>query len=188
MRRTIEALAPYAGKGVPIVGLEPSCLLTFRDELQSVIPSERSRKVAGQAVLFEEFIAAEAEKGRFKVEFTPTDREAVLHGHCHQKAFAAMGPVEKVLSLVPGLKVRPVESSCCGMAGSFGYKAKTLSVSKAMAELSLLPAVREAKSDAIIAADGFSCRHQIRDGSGREAVHVARILASAIKADSQTSA
>jgi FAD/FMN-containing dehydrogenase/Fe-S oxidoreductase len=188
MRRTIEALAPYAEKGVPIVGLEPSCLLTFRDELQAVVPGEMSRKLAGQAVLFEEFVAAEAEKGRFKLEFTPTDREAVLHGHCHQKAFAAMGPVEKVLSLVPGLKVRTVESSCCGMAGSFGYKAKTLSVSKAMAELSLLPAVREAKSDAIIAADGFSCRHQIKDGSGREAIHVARILASAIKADSQTSA
>jgi Fe-S oxidoreductase len=188
MQGTIEALAPYAGKGVPVVGLEPSCLFTFRDELQAALPGEQSRKLGAQTVLFEEFIAAEAEKGRFKLEFTPTDREAVLHGHCHQKSFAVMGSVEKVLSLVPGLKVRPVESSCCGMAGSFGYKAKTLSVSKAMAELSLLPAVREAKSDAIIAADGFSCRHQIRDGSGREAIHVARILAGAMKQDSQTNA
>jgi len=103
-----------------------------------------------------------------------------LHGHCHQKAFNVMSAVEKALTLVPGLAVKPVESSCCGMAGAFGYKADTIAISKAMAELSLLPAVRAAAPDAIIAACGFSCRHQIRDGSGREAVHPARILAQAL--------
>ncbi len=186
MQRTVEALAPYIEKGTPVIGLEPSCLLTFRDELQAVLPGETSRKLAAQARLFEEFIAEEAEQGHFNAVFERVEREALLHGHCHQKAFAAMGPVEKVLGLVPGLKVRPVESSCCGMAGSFGYKAETVGVSKAMAELSLLPAVRCASPEALVVADGFSCRHQIRDGAGREAIHVSRVLADALLVKSKT--
>jgi Fe-S oxidoreductase len=111
-----------------------------------------------------------------------------LHGHCHQKSFGLMSTVERTLSLVPGLKIEPVESSCCGMAGAFGYMAGTAAISKAMAELSLLPAVRAAAPDATLAADGFSCRHQIRDGAGREAVHAARILAGALPRESETSA
>jgi Fe-S oxidoreductase len=186
MQRTADALAPYVAGGVPVIGLEPSCLLTFRDELQAVLPGEASRKLGSQARLFEEFVAEEAAHGRFNADFAPMPREVLLHGHCHQKAFAAMGPVEKTLSLVPGLKVRPIESSCCGMAGSFGYQAETVGVSKAMAELSLLPAVRRAGEDALVVAGGFSCRHQIRDGAGREALHVARILADAILAKPKT--
>jgi FAD/FMN-containing dehydrogenase/Fe-S oxidoreductase len=187
MRRTLQALMPHLNNGTPIVGLEPSCLLTFRDELQAVLPGKTSAKLASQALLFEEFIAAEAERGSFSAAFEATDRAASLHGHCHQKAFAAMGAVEQTLGLIPGLKVNPIESSCCGMAGSFGYKSETIEVSKAMAELSLLPAVRAAP-DALIVADGFSCRHQIREGTGREALHVARVLADALPHDLQTSA
>jgi Fe-S oxidoreductase len=104
--------------------------------------------------------------------------KALLHGHCHQKAAGVMGPVEAVLKAVPGLEVEVVQSSCCGMAGAFGYQAETVAVSKAMGELSLLPAVREASPDTVIVADGTSCRHQIADGAKREAVHVVRVLAT----------
>jgi len=104
----------------------------------------------------------------------------LVHCHCHQKAFDAFSPVETVLRLVPDLKVETIESSCCGMAGAFGYGADTIEVSKAMGELSLLPAVRKAPSDTLIVADGTSCRHQIMDGAGREALHVARVLAMSL--------
>lgn len=180
MTRTLDALEPLLDQGAAVVGLEPSCLLTFRDELAAVLPGERAKKLARAAMLFEEFIAKEAESGAFASLFSPVERQALLHGHCHQKAFGAMGAVETALRLVPGLDVKTVESSCCGMAGAFGYQAETLHVSKAMGELSLLPAVRAASPDALIVADGTSCRHQIADGTGREAQHVARVLAEAL--------
>jgi Fe-S oxidoreductase len=109
-------------------------------------------------------------------------RRALLHGHCHQKAFGAMPAVEAALRLVPGLEVATVESSCCGMAGAFGYGTETIDASLRMAELSLLPAVRKADADTLLVADGTSCRHQIRDGSGREALHAARVLAMGLEA------
>jgi len=186
MVRTYKALEPHLDAGTPVLGLEPSCLLTFRDEFQAVLPGRRAEKLARHALLFEEFIAAEAERGLFKAAFETLPTDVHLHGHCHQKAFGAIGAVEQTLHLVPGLTVKPIESSCCGMAGSFGYKAETISISKAMGELSVLPAVRAAAPGALIAADGFSCRHQIHDGSGREALHVARILAGALKPNSKT--
>jgi Fe-S oxidoreductase len=131
-------------------------------------------------VLLEEFLAAEAQAGRLELRLQPLGEQALLHGHCHQKAFGAMGAVEKVLGLVPGLKVQKVESSCCGMAGSFGYEAEHHEISLKMAELSLLPAVRQASPETLIVADGTSCRHQIADGSGRRALHVARVLERAL--------
>jgi Fe-S oxidoreductase len=136
----------------------------------------RAAAVAGQAVLFEEFLAREAVTGRLNLPLAPRPGRALLHGHCHQKSFDAMGAVERVLKLVPELEVETIESSCCGMAGSFGYHTETIDVSLAMGELTLLPAVRKAPADAIIVADGTSCRHQIKDGAGREAIHVARVL------------
>ena len=181
MRRTLEAIAPLARRGVPIVGLEPSCLYTFRDEMPALMKGEGVAEVAGQAMLFEEFLAREIKAG-VKFPFGPMTKPALLHGHCHQKSFAAMGAVESVLRAVPDLQVETVESSCCGMAGSFGYKADTIDVSLAMGELSLLPAVRKAADDAIIVADGTSCRHQIHDGARREALHVARVLAMSLDA------
>ncbi len=180
--RSLAALAPHAERGVPIVGLEPSCLFSFRDEVPSMIKGAAADAVAGQAMLFEEFVAREQAAGRLDLPLRPLAAKALLHGHCHQKSFDAMGPVEAALKLVPGLSVETVESSCCGMAGSFGYKADTLDVSLAMAELSLLPAVRKADGDTLVVADGTSCRHQIRDGTGREAVHVARVLERSLRA------
>jgi FAD/FMN-containing dehydrogenase/Fe-S oxidoreductase len=180
--RTLAALAPHASRGVPIIGLEPSCLFSFRDEIPAIIRDDRAAEVAGRAVLFEEFLASEARDGRLALPLAPLRSRALLHGHCHQKSFDAMGAVTSVLKLVPELTVETIESSCCGMAGAFGYHADTVDVSLAMAELSLLPAVRNAPSDAVIVADGTSCRHQIKDGTGRTAVHVAQVLAGRLGA------
>ncbi|HRO62006.1 MAG TPA: FAD-binding oxidoreductase, partial [Burkholderiaceae bacterium] len=173
----------YVERGVPVVGLEPSCLLTMRDEFLVMGLGEAANKLATQALLFEEFLAREHAAGRLELPLGPLPQdEALLHGHCHQKAFDAVRPIETVLGLVPGLKVRTVESSCCGMAGSFGYEAEHYEVSMKMGELSLLPAVREAGRDTLIVADGTSCRHQIADGAQREAIHVARVLERALDA------
>jgi FAD/FMN-containing dehydrogenase/Fe-S oxidoreductase len=185
--RTLAALAPFADRGVPIVGIEPSCLLTLRDEFLALRLDEAlgrpgaARRLAGRAMLLEEFLAAEHAAGRLalRLKALPQSR-ALVHGHCHQKAFDAFSPVLTVLRLVPGLKVEAIESSCCGMAGSFGYDAAHFDVSMKMAELSLLPAVRAADADTLIVADGTSCRHQIADGAGREALHVARVLERAL--------
>jgi FAD/FMN-containing dehydrogenase/Fe-S oxidoreductase len=179
-RRLIDACLPYAERGATIVGLEPSCLLTLRDELGAMLPGAAAETLASRAMLFEEFLAAEAEAGRLGLPLRPLPRKALLHGHCHQKAFDAMRPVEAVLRMVPELEVETVQSSCCGMAGAFGYQAETYDVSMKMAELSLLPAIRAAPDDAIIVADGTSCRHQIVDGAGRSAQHVATVLSEAL--------
>jgi FAD/FMN-containing dehydrogenase/Fe-S oxidoreductase len=178
--RLIEACLPHAERGTAIVGLEPSCLLGLRDEIPVMLPGAAARTIAGRALLFEEFLTAEAEAGRLSLGLRPTAGKALVHGHCHQKAFDAMGAVEKVLRLVPGLEVETVQSSCCGMAGAFGYQAETYDVSMKMAELSLLPAVRAAPEDVLIVADGTSCRQQIDHGTGREALHVARVLHAAL--------
>ncbi len=177
-RRTLEALQPWVARGVPVVGLEPSCLFSFRDEFAAMLPGADA--LARNAYLFEEFMAAEAEAGRLTLKLNPMAGAALLHGHCHQKAFGAMPAVERVLGLIPGLQVRTVETSCCGMAGSFGYEAEHYDVSMKMAELSLLPAVRAASEATVLVADGTSCRQQISHGAGRQALHVARILASAL--------
>ncbi len=175
--RSIAALAPFVGRGIAVVGLEPSCLIGFRDEIPALVKSEDARLVAANSFLFEEFIMREVQEGALVLPLRPVAKRALLHGHCHQKSFAAMGAVEAALKLVPELAVETVESSCCGMAGAFGYGADTIDLSLAMAELSLLPAVRTAAADTLVVADGTSCRQQIRDGSGREALHVARVLA-----------
>jgi FAD/FMN-containing dehydrogenase/Fe-S oxidoreductase len=179
-RRLIDACLPHAERGTAIVGLEPSCLLTLRDEIPVMLPGAATRTLAGRALLFEEFLALEADAGRLSLPLRATPAKALLHGHCHQKAFDAMGAVEKVLRLVPDLEVETVQSSCCGMAGAFGYQAETYDVSMKMAELSLLPAVRAAPSDALIVADGTSCRQQIEHGTGRAARHVAHVLHAAL--------
>ena len=179
--RLLQALVPFVAKGVPVVGLEPSCLFTLRDEFLAMGLGEEAVAVAKNAFLFEEFLVREKKAGRLKLDLKPlAEKSALLHGHCHQKAFGAMSSVQEVLSLVPDLKVSPIESSCCGMAGSFGYEAEHYETSIAMAELSLLPAVRKAAADALIVADGTSCRHQIADGTDRQAVHVAQVLARAL--------
>ena len=178
--RTLTALAPHLARGLPIIGLEPSCLFGFRDEIPALLKNDTAKQAASRALLFEEFLAGEAAARKLDLKFAPAKKRALLHGHCHQKSFGAMRAVETALKLVPGLDVATIESSCCGMAGAFGYRADTIEISRAMGELSLLPALRQAPGDAIFIADGTSCRQQIRDGAGREAMHVARVLAAAL--------
>jgi FAD/FMN-containing dehydrogenase/Fe-S oxidoreductase len=185
-RRTLDALKPWVERRVPIVGLEPSCLLSLRDEFLGYGYGDEARRLAGSAFLFEEFLVAEQKAGRLKLALKPlATRQALVHGHCHQKAFDAFWPVQAVLKWIPDLDVSAVESSCCGMAGSFGYEAEHYAASAAMAELSLLPTVRRADPATLVVADGTSCRHQIFDGANRRAVHVARVLAAALKVDGQ---
>ena len=171
VRRTIAALEGPARRGVPIVGIEPSCLLTLRDEFLALVPGEATRAVASRAMLLEEFLAREADAGRLDLPLQALpQRKALVHGHCHQKAFGAMPEVMRALALIPDLQASAVESSCCGMAGSFGYEPEHVDLS----------AVRAAGDDVLVVADGTSCRQQIQGGCGREAVHVARLLERAL--------
>jgi FAD/FMN-containing dehydrogenase/Fe-S oxidoreductase len=186
--RLVKTYAPFAARGVPIIGLEPSCLLTLRDELLSLRADETAKAISAHALLFEEFLVREAQAGRLKLPLGAIGAEngakigakALVHGHCHQKSFGAFKPVEQVLRLIPDLNVEIIESSCCGMAGAFGYGADTYQASLEMAELSLLPAVRRADAATLVVADGTSCRHQIKDGTERPALHVARVLAMSL--------
>jgi FAD/FMN-containing dehydrogenase/Fe-S oxidoreductase len=172
-RRTLTALAGDA----PVVGLEPSCLMTLRDEFVSLLPGGEARALASRAVTFGEWM--EREKISLDLRSVPT--KAHVHGHCHQKSFGAFDATLAALRRAPNLIVAPIASSCCGMAGAFGYQSETQDVSRAMAEADLLPALRKAKPDERIVADGFSCRHQIADLSGRIAVHSVRVLADALQ-------
>jgi Fe-S oxidoreductase len=179
--RLVATFAPFAARGVPIVGLEPSCLLPLRDELLSLRKDDDARSVSAHALTFEEFLVREAEAGRLQLPLGRVAEKAVVHGHCHQKSFGAFRPVEQVLRLIPGLKIEAIESSCCGMAGAFGYGSETYDASIEMAELSLLPAVRKAGRADLVVADGTSCRHQIHDGANATALHVARALEMALR-------
>jgi Fe-S oxidoreductase len=205
-QKTLAALAPAIARGVPVVGLEPSCILSLRDEWLAMGLGAPAEQLSKLAVLFEEWWinhlggqtlpaqtdtpAASVKAGKAAstndtmandtMAGTTSDLPPVLvHGHCHQKAMGAMSPTLEALRSV-GLKAELIESSCCGMAGSFGYEASHLQVSMAMAEAKLLPAVRQAPANAWIVADGFSCRHQIADGAQRQALHVAQAISRAL--------
>jgi len=180
-RRVIESFAPYIEKGIPIIGLEPSCILTLRDEYKSMLPGKDTDELAENSFLIEEFLAQELESGRLNLKLKPTKyKKALLHGHCHQKAFAIMGSVETILSQIPNLEIETIVGSCCGMAGAFGYDKNNLSVSLRMAEATLLPAVRAADLNTVIVADGTSCRHQIDEGSKHKSVHLVKVLDDAL--------
>jgi Fe-S oxidoreductase len=177
----VNRLAPYAHAGIPIVGLEPSCLLTLRDEYLYLLPDDPHVKlVAENAYSFEEFIAQLADNGELNLEFTDESRDILLHGHCHQKALVGTGPSHRTLALPANYHVTEVDSGCCGMAGSFGYEAEHYDISIKMAERRLLPAVRDAAEETLIVASGVSCRQQIKHGTGRQALHPAEVLRDAM--------
>ena len=179
--RTLAALAPFVSRGVPVVGLEPSCLFSFRDEVPAMIKADSAQQLAGQALTFEEFLAREAKAGRLNLPLEEIKKRALLHGHCHQKAFDAMGAVEPRLQARPRSRGRDRRIELLRHGRQLRLRRRTIDVSLAMGELSLLPAVRKADADTMIVADGTSCRHQIHDGAGREALHVARVLAMSLK-------
>jgi FAD/FMN-containing dehydrogenase/Fe-S oxidoreductase len=176
-RRTLDALGAHVAAGTPIVGLEPSCLLTLRDEFAAILPGAATKALAERAQLLEEFVDSECAESRFELALAPMEgRTALLHGHCHQKAFATVGAAVKTLQLIPGLSVETFDSTCCGMAGSFGYEAEHHEMSLKIGELGVLPKMRAAPPETLLAANGTSCRHQIADATGREARHLVRIL------------
>ena len=180
-REFVDAVTPLLDENIPIVGIEPSCLLTLRDEFLALGLGKKAKQLADNALMLEEFLVREIDKGTLTRPLGKlADTTIHLHGHCHQKAAGIASGVADLLDHIDGVTVQPIETSCCGMAGSFGYGADTYETSIAMGELSLFPAVREAAPADIIAADGFSCRHQIADGTDRKPEHVAQILRRAL--------
>jgi FAD/FMN-containing dehydrogenase/Fe-S oxidoreductase len=179
---TVNKLAPFAKRGIPIVGLEPSCLLTLRDEYHYLLPDNPDVKiVSDNAYTFEEFIAKLADENQLDLAFTDDQRKLLLHGHCHQKALVGTDSSKRALTLPQNYTVTEVDSGCCGMAGSFGYEREHYDISIKMAERRLLPAIREADIDTIAVAAGVSCRQQIKHGTGKQALHPAEVLRDAIK-------
>lgn len=182
--RNVELLASVVTAETPLIGLEPSAILGFRDEFPDLVPASlapAAQVLAKHALLFDEFIAREAEAGRItRAAFTGETRQIRLHGHCHQKALSSLKPTIRALSLPAHYEVVTIPSGCCGMAGSFGYEAEHYALSQQVGELVLFPAVRSAPETTIIAAPGTSCRHQIKDATHRRALHPAEILHAAL--------
>ena len=168
----LKTFLPYLKDGIPVVGLEPSCILSFRDELPALINDPNINLLKNNSFTFEELLSKQCDKLNFK----KMNKKVLLHGHCHQKAFDAVKPIESVLGMIEGLKVETIDTSCCGMAGSFGYNKNTYDISLKMAKERLFPAIMKTKEDITVIADGTSCRCQIKDGINRESVHVARFL------------
>ena len=178
---TVNRLAPLAEQGLPIIGLEPSCILTLRDEYHYLLPEDpRVERIADLALTFEEYLAQLKEQDALDLDLTDQPRRLLLHGHCHEKALVGTGPSRNVLSLPKGYFVTEIDSGCCGMAGAFGYEAEHYDISLKMAERALLPAIRDATSDTAIVAAGISCRQQIEHGTGRRAFHPAEVLRQAL--------
>jgi Fe-S oxidoreductase len=175
--RILDELSPEIEAGVPIVGLEPSCVAVFRDELINLFPhDQRAQALARQTFLLSEFLETHARD----FDLPRFERTALLHGHCHHKSIQKMTAEESILRRL-GVDFRQPAPGCCGMAGSFGFERDKYDVSMAIGELELLPAVRSAPPDCLIIADGFSCREQIVQGSDRHALHLAEVLQMALE-------
>jgi Fe-S oxidoreductase len=180
----VRLLSPVVSADEPLIGIEPSALLGFRDEYPALVDPalrETARTLAPHCLLLDEFIAREAKAGRIdRSIFTREAKTIHVHGHCHQKALAAIAPTLEMLSLPENYTVREIPSGCCGMAGSFGYESEHYQISMNIGELVLFPVARMLDPAALIAAAGTSCRHQIHDGTNRLALHPARILRNAL--------
>ena len=171
----IDELAPLAERSIPIIGLEPSCLLTLRDEYPELLRTDDAKRVAEHSFLLEEFLVRELEARRLSFNFSSLGRKALLHGHCHQKALVGTAPTVAVLKAA-GFEVSEVDSGCCGMAGSFGFEKEHYDLSVTIANRRLVPAVRSAATEVEIVAPGISCRQQIEHLTGRRAKHPAELL------------
>jgi Fe-S oxidoreductase len=177
--RTLERLRPFTGAGVPIVGLEPSCIVTFKDEYPDLLPGAAAEAVARATFAFEEYLELLDASG-IRPAYQRRDARVLMHGHCHQKAMIRTGPALAALRAVPGTTVEEIDSGCCGMAGSFGVEREHYEISIAMGERVLFQAVRAAPAGALVVASGTSCRQQIAHGTGRRALHLAEALALAL--------
>jgi len=180
----IIALKDVVSQETPLIGLEPSAILTFRDEYPDIVPQELkedARSIASNAYIIDEFLAGEIDKGNMKADqFTEREQKIKVHGHCHQKAISSVSFTTKILSLPANYNAEEIPSGCCGMAGSFGYEKEHYNVSMKIGELVLFPAVRNAEEGVVIVAPGTSCRHQIKDGTNRNALHPVEVLYQAL--------
>jgi len=175
-----DALLPYVEQDMAIVGLEPSCLLTLRDEHKALLPGAHAEKIAQHAKLFEEFLAEHIGNSSHGLQLASPASKILLHGHCHQKAFNIMPAVEQCLALLSDTDLQVIQSSCCGMAGAFGYMKDTVDVSEQMASRDLVPAVKSADSDTLLVASGTSCRHQIDLMCNQKPLHLVSVIARSI--------
>jgi Fe-S oxidoreductase len=175
----LPALAKRVADGTPILGLEPSCVLTLSDEWPELVPSAAAREVAAAVHLADHWLADEARAGRTTLSLQEAGRKVLFHGHCHQKALCGVKGSAAALRLVPGTDVKVLDAGCCGMAGAFGYEKEHFDLSVKIANLALIPALK-AETDATIAATGTSCRHQIKDLTGRKALHPLEVVAAAL--------
>ncbi len=178
--QVIEVLLPYANRDLPIIGLEPSCLLMLRDDYRALHLGENAHLIGKQALLFEEFIAKEVQAKRWSLKFAPYPNKVLVHGHCHQKAVGAMKSMRRVLSLIPQLDFELISASCCGMAGSFGYEAEHAALGQLMAEEALIPTLRT-HPQSLVVANGFSCRQQLANYGIESPVHIAQLLELTMK-------
>jgi Fe-S oxidoreductase len=176
----VDRLSRYAERGIPIVGLEPSCILTFRDEYPDLLDDPRAARLAKGVLLIEEFLLGLHERGELRLPFASGARHILLHGHCHQKALVGSSPSLQVLRLLPGARVEEVDSGCCGMAGSFGYEKEHYEMSLAIGNRRLFPAIKAKGPECEVVAAGVSCRQQIAHGTGRRARHLVEVLADAL--------
>jgi Fe-S oxidoreductase len=176
-RNNVDLFYPYAQEGIPIVGTEPSCLLTLRDEYPDLLPGDsKASTVASQAFLLDEFLAKLAKEGDLDLDLQPHEGKVIFHGHCHQKAASGVDASVAALKLVPGVQVETPDTGCCGMAGAFGYEKEHYDVSMAIGERVLFPAVRN-NPDATIVTTGVSCHQQVEHGTGVKTMHLAEFLA-----------
>ena len=169
----VKGLAPFIKQNIPIIGLEPSCLLTMRDDFQGLL---QDSSLTHAALTFDEFIASHVKDGVLPLSLNPPEQKILVHGHCHQKALVGMEPTLAVLRAIPRASVKEIPSGCCGMAGAFGYEAEHYEISMKIGELHLLPAIRKSDAATLIVANGFSCRHQIAHGTNRIPMHLAEVL------------
>jgi FAD/FMN-containing dehydrogenase/Fe-S oxidoreductase len=179
-RYNVDLLYAYADQGIPIVGCEPSCLLTFRDEYPELLKDEKSRKVAEHSYLIDEFLVMLQEKGQLEVEFRNVPKKVLFHGHCHQKSLAGTASSLKALRLPPGYQVELINSGCCGMAGSFGFEKEHYDVSMKIGQQALFPTINAKDPDWEVAVMGVSCRQQIEHGTRRRSRHLAEVLRDAL--------
>ena len=170
----------YAARGIPIVGCEPSCVLTFRDEYPELVPGDKSRRVAQHTYLLDEFLVSLQERGELELELTDRPKKVLFHAHCHQKSLVGTATSMDALRLAPGYQVELINSGCCGMAGSFGFEKEHYEVSMQIGEQTLFPAVRAKEADWEVAVTGVSCRQQVEQGTGRRARHLAEVLRDAL--------
>ena len=179
-RYNVDLLHAYAEQGIAIVGCEPSCVLTFRDEYPEFLRDEKSRKVAEHTYLIEEFLMMLHSKGELELNFRDLPKKVLFHGHCHQKALAGTTSSLAALDLPPGYQVEQVNAGCCGMAGAFGFQREHYEVSMKIGEQALFPAVDAKGTEWEVAVTGVSCRQQIEHGTGRKARHLVEILRDAL--------